>query len=146
VRQIPDFEGELDLDTVKNTIRLGSIVKEKEEIKFPVGASMSRDEPAMLVAKYGEQGGLTFGIANEVKIGIRSHCLEDPPLSDKWCILGHKGVGSLKQPFSQIGDSVSCAFGTQGRVAGITTGGKEQSQDKEGKFDITYTTPIEWLS
>ncbi|KAG4289692.1 hypothetical protein FPRO06_04514 [Fusarium proliferatum] len=137
------FEGRF-VDYPTNTYELTRPVAQKREVRQPFEAARNqKNEPPMVVAKFGPTTGLTFGVANEAKSILRKILAGETVVSDEWCIVGQKKKGLCRDVFSSKGDSGACILDMYGQVAGMLTSVMEAQN--EDAFDITYATPIEWL-
>ncbi|CCT64656.1 uncharacterized protein FFB20_00589 [Fusarium fujikuroi] len=134
----------LFVDYPTNTYELTRPVQERE-IRQPFEAARNlKNEPPMVVAKFGRTTGLTFGVANEAKSVLRKKLAGETVMSDELCIIGQKKKkGLCREAFSSKGDSGACILDMYGQVAGMLTSGMEAQN--EDAFEITYATPIEWL-
>ncbi|RGP62274.1 hypothetical protein FLONG3_10280 [Fusarium longipes] len=136
------YPNKLQIDNNMGTIVLADKCVPDKELRDPEEESMSLDEPAKLVAKFGRSSGLTAGVRNEVKSVKRTIDGAHELISDEWCTMGAKTMGdNSRLPFSTKGDSGSCIFDMEGRIAGLLTSGKGPG----GAYDLAYVTPMEWL-
>ncbi|UKZ68627.1 uncharacterized protein TrAtP1_009652 [Trichoderma atroviride] len=99
------------------------------------------EKRAILVAKYGARTGLTLGLSNELVSVVRRPGTADGEMSEEWCITS-AGLAVNKQAlFSDGGDSGSCIWDMDGRIAGILMAGAGIN----GLNDVTYAQPFERL-
>ncbi|KAL7921498.1 hypothetical protein ACQKWADRAFT_295224 [Trichoderma austrokoningii] len=103
------------------------------------------DERPILVAKYGAKGGLTLGLGSTlvsvVRWAVTSTGQRYPP-SEEWCISSASATSDRQVAFSKPGDSGSCIWDMDGRIAGILMGG---NNGQNGLNDVTYAQPFERL-
>ncbi|KAL7781939.1 hypothetical protein V8C37DRAFT_398062 [Trichoderma ceciliae] len=129
---------------VDRHVELQRVVVPMEEIYNPTHIAEYTDEPALLVAKYGARGGLTFGLGNTLKSVVRH--TESPfgdreYISEEWAIVDCGGATDRMAAFSTPGDSGSCIWDMEQRPAGILMAGNGIN----GLNDVTYAQPLERL-
>ncbi|KAM3434553.1 hypothetical protein MY4824_005386 [Beauveria thailandica] len=109
------------------------------EIRNPVpGHGKHWIGPATLVGKLGPKTGLTFGYASTFTSVIRTPIGGDTTVTEVWPV-----ISSARCYFSGDGDSGSCVWDLDGRVAGIVVAGNRKPFERNDWHDITYVVPIE---
>lgn len=94
------------------------------------------NSPALSVLKRGRTTGVTYGIANEVELYVRTYFSKNSSFEFKeWAILSHDKSFSL---FLAKRDSGTLMINIEGRISGILTDGLGFFF----KTDVTYITPI----
>lgn len=99
----------------------------------------------ILVAKYGAGGGLALGLGNKLISVVRyTDALtgQRKSPSEEWCITSASLSECPQAAFSQRGDSGSCIWDMDERVAGILMEGSNGGNELD---DITYSQPMERL-
>ncbi|KAM3457621.1 hypothetical protein MY3296_001053 [Beauveria thailandica] len=94
--------------------------------------------PATLVGKLGPKTDLTFGYASTFTSVIRTPIGGDTTVTEVWPV-----ITSTRNYFSDDGDSGSCVWGLDGRVAGIVVAGNGKQLEGDTWHDITYVVPME---
>ncbi|KGQ07320.1 hypothetical protein BBAD15_g7374 [Beauveria bassiana D1-5] len=109
------------------------------DMRYPKGHTKYEDERATRVGKFGAKSHLTFGYASTFKSVVRTSFDNFTMPSEVWPV-----ITSRKSEFSQSGDSGSCVWALDGRIAGIVVAGIGKLDPKnEAYADITYVMPIE---
>jgi hypothetical protein len=127
------------------TFQLKNVVIPTSELfKPPQVAYYSDEEDAILVAKYGAMTGLTVGLGSTLK-SLTRRTGEGDIISEEWCIISAASVKDRDQSFSDKGDSGSCIWDLDGRVAGLLTAGCCSQDMSVVGIDITYAQPVERL-
>ncbi|KAL6890960.1 hypothetical protein GGI43DRAFT_430508 [Trichoderma evansii] len=133
-----------NLEVEDGTITLTRVVVPKSELIRPPHFTDYSDERAILVAKYGARGGLTLGLGNTLTSVVRytdTLTGQRQTPSEEWCITSATATHNRQVAFSEPGDSGSCIWDINKRVAGILGGGDGINQLN----DITYAQPLERL-
>lgn len=116
-------------------------VLQEDELRHPT--MLDKDgESCLLVLKNGNTSGLTMGRASGITSFVRwddPDCGLTPATSEELAIHPYSKYDG---PFSEPGDSGSVVADSQGRIAGILTGGSTSITDSA---DISYATPYHWL-
>lgn len=125
----------LSLPTFEGFLQLEGIMPEAQ-IKIPTTMDSQSKEPRLVVAMYGKTRELQVGFSNCVPSILREVINGKAEYSEVWGIIGEKDSSSTgSKHFCIAGDSGSCIWDMEGRVAGIVVGGP----------DVGYAHPIEWL-
>ncbi|CAH0047562.1 unnamed protein product [Clonostachys solani] len=116
-------------------VPIGGIMPEAE-IKMPTTMDSHNKEPRLVVAMYGNISKVKTGFSNCITSILRGVINGEVEYSEEWGIIERKaGSSTGSKPFAVPGDSGSCIWDMDGRVAGIVVWG----------LDVTYAHPIEWL-
>jgi hypothetical protein len=123
-------------------VLLEKTVVPMEKLFTPPDDADDPDKKALIVMKYDATEGLTFGLSNTLKSIIRHTGIGGREfISEEWCITSATPANERQIAFSLKGDSGSCIWDKQHRVAGIMTAGCGMN----GINDVTYAQPIERL-
>lgn len=126
-------------------IQLERTVVPMEELFTPpddAGDADDADNKALLVVKYDAMDGLTFGLGNTLKSVVRHTGIGGREIiGEEWCITSATPADEHQIAFSLEGDSGSCIWDTERRVAGILMAGCGIN----GVNDVTYAQPLEGL-
>lgn len=107
------------------------------EMRNPVSNADDYD-PTMLVENIGQKTALTFGFASTCKSVIRILVDGIEVKSDVWPVITKPGVA-----FSTVGDSGSCVWDMNCRVAGMIVAGNGAVYHDGFIVDATYFKPME---
>ncbi|KAM0470378.1 hypothetical protein ACHAPX_009998 [Trichoderma viride] len=140
------------------TFRLKKEVVPVSELFRPPHEIVRKEQNAILVAKYGATTGLTIGLGSTLRSVTRRTDILAPlsqtpsseapfkervVISEEWCIVSAASANDRWATFSDRGDSGSCIWDLDGRVAGLLTAGA-CNQETSG-VDTTYAQPMERL-
>lgn len=95
-------------------------------------------DPAMLVGKIGQKTKLTIGFSSTFKSVIRTLVDDVKVESEVWPVITNRDVA-----FSAKGDSGSCLWDMDGRVAGMIVAGNGKPYPDGFVVDVTYVLPME---